>query len=478
MYEDENSSVNEEVNNLFEENGDTLNNGTGSGHIEYVISDVEEADDDSGEEEQMWSDPTYKKSEEGSFRSPNYYGERSGYDSYKSTIYEAPKPEKPKKQKKKMPKAVRIVALILVCAFVSAASAWFVIDYRINSLEIGKQVIIGSPTVSPGATGTKVTHTGDALTRAQIYALSLNQVVGINSETTKNIFGQTTSRAVSGSGFVISDDGYILTNYHVVEYTVNYDYSLTVLFNDGKTYPAKIVGYEEANDIAVIKIDASGLSPVTFAATGSMSVGDMVFPVGNPLGELSYTMTVGYISALDRIISTDTSTKINMFQIDAAVNKGNSGGPVYNEYGEVLGIVTAKYSDTGVEGLGFAIPIDDVLDLVTQLIETGYIGGKAQLGVTVQTMDATFASYYNVPEGAYIREVNEGSCAEKAGIHVGDIITKANGKDVRSKEDLISILKECTANETISVTIYRSGKTSSVRVTLDEKRPDTNSTAE
>ena len=448
--------------------------------IEYVISDVEDDGEISDDEPELWSDPSYKKSEEGGFRSPNYYGEKAGYGSYASSAYEPPKPEKPVKRSKG-----KTVALVLVCALIcslaSAVSAWFVVDYKLNASDVGKQVIIGSPTVptSDVSGDSIVTHTGDKLSGGQIYNLSLNQVVGINSETTTtNVFGQRTSKAVSGSGFVISEDGYILTNYHVIEYAVEYDYTLTVLFNNGKTYSATIVGYEEANDIAVIKIDETDLSPVTFAAPDSLSVGEVVYPVGNPLGELSYSMTSGIISALDRVISTDVTTNINMFQIDAAVNKGNSGGPVYNAYGEVIGIVTAKYSSTGVEGIGFAIPIDDVLDLVTQLIETGYIGGKAQLGVVVQTMDSSFASYYNVPEGAYIRQINEGSCAERYGLHVGDIITKAGDTDILTKEDLISALKEYSAGDTITLSVYRSGQTISLRVVLDEKRPVTDGEAE
>lgn len=444
---------------------------TTTSHVDYVVTDIDEDEEDEEEEPTGWSDPTYKQSEDAKFRSPNYYGEKNGYGSYSTPVYDTPKPEK------KPHKARSAVALVLVCAIVcslmSAVAAWLVIDYKVDSMGIGKQVVIGSPTVSTGENGdsTTVSHAGDKLTASQIYSLALEQVVGINSKPTKNVFGQSSNSAVSGSGFVISEDGYILTNYHVIEYCVNYNYTLEVLFNNGNSYPATIVGYEESNDVAVIKIDASGLNPVTFGSNDAMNVGDSVFPVGNPLGELTYTMTFGIISALDREISTDVSTKINMFQIDAAVNEGNSGGPVYNEYGEVIGIVTAKYLDTGVEGLGFAIPIDDVIGLVSQLIENGYISGKAYLGVVVQTMDSSFASYYNVPEGAYIREISKGSCAEKAGLRVGDIITKANGEDVGSMEDLVTILKDCSAGDTIAIEVYRSGSTVTVNATLDEKLP-------
>ena len=457
-------------NNGYEADQDTDYRTTS--HVDYVVTDVDEDEiDEEDDEPTGWSDPAYKKSEDAKFRSPNYYGEKKGYDSYSAPVYEAPKQEKPKRAR---PSFAYLLVCALICALASAVATWLVIDYKVETMDIGKQVIIGSPTVSTAeGSDTTVTHTGDKLAWSRIYGLALEQTVGINSKPTKNVFGQSSNSAVSGSGFVISEDGYILTNYHVIEYCVNYNYTLEVLFNDGKSYPATIVGYEEGNDVAVIKIDASGLNPVTFGSNEAMKVGDFVFPVGNPLGELTYTMTSGIISALDREISTDTAKKVNMFQIDAAVNEGNSGGPVYNEYGEVIGIVTAKYLDSGVEGLGFAIPIDDVVGLVSQLIENGYISGKAYLGVTVQTLDASFATYYNVPEGAYVREVVKNSAAEKAGIRIGDIITKANGEEIKTMDDLTAMLKDCKAGDAIEIEVYRSGATIKLTATLDEKLPTT-----
>ena len=444
-----------------------------AGFPDYKLSDMGVYIREEKTQSDDWSEPSFRESTTDKVYSPNHYGEKNGYDSYKQPIYKSPAPEK-------KPAPFRsAVSLILVCAIVcslfSGIAAWLVTDYKLKNSDAGKQVVIGSSissTVTPTTSGeTDDQHTGDKLSGSQIYQLALAQVVGVNSEKTTNIFGQPTSLPVSGSGFVISEDGYILTNYHVIEYAVLYDFDLTVMFSDGKEYEAKIIGYEEQNDVAVIKIDATGLSPVTFADSDNMNVGDWVYPVGNPLGELSYSMTYGIISALDRVISTDNSTRINMFQIDAAVNKGNSGGPVYNEYGEVLGIVTAKYSDEGVEGLGFAIPINDVLDIVTQLIETGYIGGKAKLGITVQTVDNTFASYYNVPQGAYIMEIEKGSCAEKAGLKVGDIITALNGETFTDKEGLIKALQNYKAGDTVNITVYRSGEEIVITATLDEKLP-------
>ena len=447
--------------------------------------DVDEETDDLDSENASWSDPIYRKSEDNKVYSPNHYGEKNGYSSYSQPIYRSPSPERTQESRPRMSAVALILVAAIICSLFSGLSAWIVTDYKIKHSDVGKQVILGSSSVSPVSTSSDSDSsdntetlpafsgtTTQTLSGSQIYKLALQQVVGVNSEkTTSNFFGQPTTYPVSGSGFIISEDGYILTNYHVIEYAVLYDFSLKVILSDGSEYPAKIIGYEEQNDVAVIKIDATGLSPVSFANSDNMNVGERVYPVGNPLGELAYSMTSGIVSATDRVISTDKSTKINMFQIDAAVNKGNSGGPVYNEYGEVLGIVTAKYSDDEVEGIGFAIPINDVLDIVTQLIETGYIGGKPRLGVEVQTVDSQFSNYYNVPLGAYVMTINPGSCAEKAGLKVGDIITAIGSQKVTTKEELITALGTFKAGDTTTLTVFRSGEETKLTVVLDEKLP-------
>ena len=242
---------------------------------------------------------------------------------------------------------------------------------------------------------------------AEIYAEACKQVVGITTEVTyHNMFGMTVSQPVSGTGFFISEDGYLLTNYHVVEYAVMYNSPARVITHDGTRYDAVLVGYDSDNDIAVLQVDAGGLPFAPLGNSDGISVGDTVYAVGNPLGELQFSMTTGSISATDRLISTqDAAPAINMFQIDAAVNTGNSGGPVYDATGEVIGIVTAKYSDEGIEGLGFAIPINDAVSIATDLITTGYVTGKAKLGVDAQTMSSRAAMYYNSVEGAYVRYI-------------------------------------------------------------------------
>ena len=315
---------------------------------------------------------------------------------------------------------------------------------------------------------------GDELSAEQIYNLACRQVVGVNTAVESyNIFGQSVSSGVNGSGFFISTDGYVLTNYHVVEEAYKNNYSVTVLTHDGEEYAATIVGVEEDNDLAVLYVESEGItSCVSFGDVDEMAVGQTVYTVGNPLGELSYTMTGGIVSALNRTITTEENITVNMFQIDAAVNSGNSGGPVYDEYGRVIGVVTAKYSSTGVEGIGFAIPVDDAYHIAQELIQNGYVSGKASLGITVATVSASVAQYYGMAEGAFINEVNQNSCAEQAGLQSGDVITALDETAVSSASELVSLLKTYTAGETVMVEYVRGGAVYSTQVVLDEEIPE------
>lgn len=320
----------------------------------------------------------------------------------------------------------------------------------------------------------QTTNTAAAISANQIYSEACKQAVGISSEiTTRNVFGQTVSGSTSGSGFVVSEDGYILTNYHVIADAYQGGYEIKVMFYNGDTYTANVVGAEEDNDIAVLKIEADGLSAAELGDSDSMLVGETVYAVGNPLGELSYTMTDGIISALDREIATDDSTIINMFQHSAAVNSGNSGGPVYNSQGQVIGITTAKYGDVGVEGLGFAIPINDAIDIANELIQNGYVSGKPYMGLNAYNVSDSAIYYYNMVAGAFVASVEEGSCAETAGIEVGDIIVALNEVQITSREDLKAAIKEYKAGDTVTVKLYRSGKEVTVELVFDEKAPTT-----
>ena len=312
-------------------------------------------------------------------------------------------------------------------------------------------------------------------TPGQIYDAACTQVVGITTEVSyHNMFGMTVSQPVSGSGFFISEDGYVLTNYHVIEYAAQYGSTAKVITHDGTEYVASVVGSDADNDIAVLQVDATGLPFATLGNSDGIRVGDNVYAVGNPLGELQFSMTTGSISATNRRISTqEAAPAINMFQIDAAVNHGNSGGPVYDNTGEVIGIVTAKYSDEGIEGLGFAIPINDAVSIATDLITTGYVTGKAKLGVDAQTMSSRAAMYYNSVEGAYIRYIQPHSCAEKAGLMLGDVIYRFGDLDIYSRDDLQAAIRSYHAGDTVELGIYRNQKHITVMVTLDEDIPET-----
>lgn len=408
--------------------------------------------------------------------SPNYHSTAAyGYSSVNF--------EKQKKEKKPMSSGtksfIRAVCLVLVCAIASGASAAVVTAKKLENAEytIQNQVVLGASRGEneENADDPAVVPTGDILTGDEIYTLACQQAVGIQvTSTGTNIFGQTTtSPAVVGTGFIISSDGYIVTNYHVVESVVLYgssrDYSLSVVMNDGTTYPVQIVGYEEENDLAVLKIDATGLNAVTIGNMSSTKVGETVYAVGNPLGELTYSMTSGIISATDRVISTEASISINVFQFDAAVNSGNSGGPVYNTKGEVIGIVDAKYQATGVEGLGFAIPIDDAMNIISDLIEHGYVTGKAYMGIYVRTVSSTVAMYYNMAEGAFIDSMDENGCAARAGLKPGDIITGLGSDEIKSSEDLKAAKSAYSAGDATTVTVYRGGETLTFEITFDEE---------
>ena len=312
-------------------------------------------------------------------------------------------------------------------------------------------------------------ETDRSLTPQQVYKLNVAAVCGIASETTTNVFGQSATAAVIGSGFVLTEDGYVVTNNHVVEASGQ----LSVKLWSGETYPAEIVGGDSFSDVALLKIEAEGLPHVTVGDSDAIEVGEACIAIGNPLGELTFTMTGGYVSALPREINTN-GKPINMFQTDAAINSGNSGGPLFNMDGNVIGITSAKLSGvTGsgasVEGVGFAIPINDALRVVYDLQEYGYVRGRAYLGVTLRELDDTTAETYGLPVGPIVQEVLEGSCAEKAGVQPRDIIIAFDGTKTRTYAQLVSAMNRCRAGDTVTVKLFRSGAELEVSVTLDER---------
>ena len=334
--------------------------------------------------------------------------------------------------------------------------------------DLQKRVNSGSQGSSGAVSGSQVSSQ-ESMTPGQVYAQNVNSVVAISNQgITTNIYGQVSETASSGSGFILSDDGYVVSNYHVVEDATK----LTVMTFDGTEYPAQLVGYDQANDVALLKIDATGLDPVTIGSSDALTVGDQVAAIGNPLGELTSTLTVGYISAKDRTINTD-GIDINMMHTDAAINSGNSGGQLFNMKGEVVGIATAKYSGSSIsgasiEGIGFAIPIDDVVDMLGDLRDYGYVTG-AYLGVSVISLDASTAELYSLPTGSLVKSVEEGSCAQKAGIQVQDIIVGIGSYGVSSNSELTRALRKFDAGETTTITVFRAGQKIDMTITLDEK---------
>ncbi len=333
-------------------------------------------------------------------------------------------------------------------------------EIKDNSFTGNGNSISGTPNTSP-----------DGLTPAQVYAQSVESIVAVSSKVIGSAFGQPTQGTSTGSGFLISEDGYVVTNYHVVEKAT----AVTVKVYSGEEYSGKVVGYDEANDVAVLKIEARGLKALEAGSSDDLIVGDQVVAIGNPLGELTSTMTVGYVSAKDRVINTDGAL-INMIQTDAAINSGNSGGPLLNMKGEVVGITTAKYSGTtssgaSIEGISFAVPMDDIWKKITDLRDHGYITGGA-LGVMVRDVDQQTAIYYGLPMGAYVSEVNAGGAAEKAGVQAKDIIIAVGGQNVTSLNELTRVLEKYSGGEESTVTVWRGGREITLDITLDARTPD------
>lgn len=301
-----------------------------------------------------------------------------------------------------------------------------------------------------------------SLTPAQVFAQNEQSVVAIQARTAAGIS--------SGSGFVLNREGYVVTNYHVVDG----GQTMTVISADGTEYAARLVGGDQSNDIAVLKMEAGILPAATIGSSDALIVGDQVAAVGNALGELSHSLTVGYVSSLNRTITSEGSL-MNMIQIDAAINSGNSGGPLFNMKGQVIGITTAKYSGTSssgatIEGIGFAIPIDDVIDLIDDLVKYGYVTG-GYLGVMVSDVDPSAAELYGLPMGVLVHEVTAGGSAEAAGVLAQDIIVDVGGYPVKNMNDLTRALRHFDGGDRVTITVYRHSRGGEITLvaTLDYK---------
>ena len=357
--------------------------------------------------------------------------------------------------KKKRNLTNRIVALVL-CGTLLVTGVFGTLRYfdkRNNATPSTTQISVSDrPKVD---LSTVKVDSEKKLSFAEIYAANVDSCVSINvSSTSYNFFGQTVQSASSGSGFIITDDGYIVTNYHVISGGT----SVSVTLNNGMTYQAQVIGGEEDYDIAVIKVDPgeTKLQSVIIGQSSNLLVGEDIVAIGNPLGELTFSLSEGIVSCLNREINVN-GTPFNMIQISAAVNSGNSGGPLFNTYGEVVGIVSAKYSSSSsgasVEGLGFAIPIDDVLYMIRDIMENGQVTTRPYLGIMAAYDSQSDRS--GVKSGVYIESVVEGGPAEQAGLMAGDVITMIGTTTISGRGDISSLSKNYRAGDTVTVTYVR-----------------------
>lgn len=316
-----------------------------------------------------------------------------------------------------------------------------------------------------------------------VYAANkiLPSIVGIQIEynvtSMFSIFGgsQSTTATATGSGIIISEDGYILTNNHVVSssesesyYQVSEATKVTVtLFNDDTKYDATIVGTDKETDLAVIKIDATELTPAEFADSDSIKVGEFAMAVGSPLG-LQSTITCGVVSAVNREVTDSDSKTYTLIQTDAAINAGNSGGALVNSKGQVIGVNTLKLTGDDVEGMGFAIPINSTTDITSQLIEYSKVR-RPYIGVTGMDLDAQTAKRNNLVEGIYVKDVETFSAAEKGGIKIGDVIIKADKTDVKTMDELNEIKNSHSIGDEMTITVNRNGQEKDLTITLGEQ---------
>ena len=396
---------------------------------------------------------------------------------YEETI-KTPEPKKTRKGKT----ALKVAALALGCSLLggavgaggTAVTGLALYTFYKPAITSEKETAIegDTTTIYEGvkenpALSVSYKDTSKEMSASEVYAQNVNSTVGITTSITTNYFGYQTTTPAAGSGFILTEDGYIITNYHVIEDASE----IKVTTYGGDEYDAKLIGYDESNDIAVIKVDANNLAPVTLGDSDTLNVGDDVIAIGNPLGELTFSLTAGAVSALDRNV-TLSNASMNLIQTDCAINSGNSGGALFNTYGEVIGITNAKYSSNGyntasIDNIGFAIPINSVKKIITEIIEDGSIT-KPYIGVYIYDLGSDYQRFGL--SGAVVQKVDENSPAEEAGIKANDLITKVNGEDISDSEELRSIIAKGNEGDTYTLTINRSGEIIEVEVTLSFKK--------
>ena len=389
----------------------------------------------------------------------------------------APEPPKKKKHHVNGGKVARSAVALVLAAVMGFAGGY--VGSQMNGSKVVIQQVAPSGSSSSSGSDSSITSasaSGSSLTTEQVADLVSPSVVVITTEQVVysqwSWYGQSQVESGAGSGVIISSDGYILTCAHVVSGASN----ITVSIGD-KDYPATLVGEDTTSDIAVVKVDATGLTPATVGDSDNLKVGESVMAVGNPLGELGGTVTSGIVSALNRSVSIQGSSSVNtmsLIQMDASVSPGNSGGGLFNMNGELVGIVNAKSSDSDAEGLGFAIPVNDAVKVAQELLENGYVTGRPYLGISYYAVtDAQTAAQLGVNAyGVYIVEVVKGGPADKAGLQAGDRIVSVDGSEVATQSDLGTLMQNHKAGDTIEITVARGGQMQTVNVTLGEKGAD------
>ena len=410
--------------------------------------------------------------------------ETSG-NQWQQPLYQMPQQPEHTQPKKKHT-AGRVVALALCCSLLGGAvgAGAMAIGTSMTGTSGGSRSSSTS-TILQGDRPTSAINvskidTSKEMTAAEVYAANVNSTVGITTSITTNYWGYQTTAAASGSGFILTADGYILTNYHVIE---NSD-SVKVTMYDGTSYDATIVGYDESNDIAVLKIDATGLTPVVLGDSDKLNVGDPVVAIGNPLGELTFSLTSGAVSALNREVTLSSNVTMDLIQTDCAINSGNSGGGMFNVNGELMGIPTLKYtgsyySGSTVEGIGMCIPINSAKPLINKVLSgeitftapealdnsddnkadsntDSTLVGKPRMGITMSNLANSRALQNGqIPKGVYVVNVEENSPAEKAGMQVGDIIVDVNDNVITSTTELAAQVADCKAGDVLKIKVYR-----------------------
>lgn len=401
-------------------------------------------------------------------RSANAHAETKEHESY-AHVHVQPEPDPVLKELAKQRKSMkRTMVTGFLCCGLLAGGIGFGGGLLANQMN-------NSSTTLYRSTGSKVevqpVAAGSEMSVEQVAALNQQSVVEIKTEkVTNSSFLQQYVQTGAGSGVIISEDGYLITNNHVIDGAS----TIQVRTSDGTTYDAVLVGTDSKTDVAVLKINASGLTPVTFGDSDNLNVGETAVAIGNPLGELGGTVTNGIISAKDRSITLDNQ-QMTLLQTNAAINPGNSGGGLFNSRGELIGMVVAKSSGSDVEGLGFAIPSNLVSKIAQELIANGYVTGRPAMGVTVLSIEnAQTAMQYGVNSlGVYITDVESGSSAEKAGLQAGDRIISLNNQVVETFADLSVALDNYSVGDTVDIMVSRNGSTVTVSLTLQEKKNTT-----